>query len=284
MGANPAPPHPPQPPAAPPPTPPSPSFADAEAHYTHLLAYFKHLVWLTSAALGLIIAAAGILFYSNLRDVRQDAKEQAQRVATDESQKAVKTAFDEKNVTELVEKVAKEKVTAVTDKMVEDKVGPIVEKTVEQRFTSRLQPLEKRMLMIGEISEYQNRMRLGYRSGLDQLYALIGSTTDPDTLRFAKNTLAITAQDYEASFFDPNEGGPVKSPGMTWLEFMKMRGWLPPPKQNTAGVVNVINNDKNLNAVALGFIVFREQTGEKVKMFDLAAVKSWCASHQAQCQ
>jgi hypothetical protein len=90
------------------------SFSDAETHYTILLAYFKDLVRWTGAALGLILAAGSLLFYSNLKDVRQDAMEQAQRVATEESREAVKKAFDEEHVKRLVEDVAKEKITAVT--------------------------------------------------------------------------------------------------------------------------------------------------------------------------
>jgi hypothetical protein len=152
MGSNTAlpPPQPPQPPAAlPPAAPPSAQVArsDAEDHYTSLLAYFKHLVWLTGGALGVVILVAGYLFHSNLQDslriVRQDAKGEATRVATEESEKAVKTAFDEKNVKELIEKVAKEKVGAVTDTI------------IERQLTSKLQPIEQRIVLIGRISEYR---------------------------------------------------------------------------------------------------------------------------------
>jgi len=124
-------------------------------------------------------------------------------------------------------------------------------------------------------------MRLGFRSGLDQLNSLISSTTDPDTLRFAKSTLAITAQDFEASWIEP--AGNPKPPG-TWLDYMKGRGWLLPPRQNLAGVVEVINNHKDLNVVSLAFIVFRELTGEKVAMFDVGAVRKWCANNPPKCK
>lgn len=78
-------------------------------------------MWLTGGALGIVVLVGGYLFHSNLQDslreASENAKREATRVATEESKRAVATAFDEKNVKELVEKVAKEKVNAVTDKM-----------------------------------------------------------------------------------------------------------------------------------------------------------------------
>jgi hypothetical protein len=108
MGNNPVAPQPLAPPPQAPPTSRQVAMSDAEALYTSLLAYFKHLVWLTGGALTVVVLVGGYLFHSNLqdslRDIRHDAKAEASRVATEESGKAVKTAFDEKNVKELIEK------------------------------------------------------------------------------------------------------------------------------------------------------------------------------------
>jgi hypothetical protein len=41
----------------------------AKSHYCELLQYFKHLVSLTGGAVALIVAVAGGLLFSNLRDV-----------------------------------------------------------------------------------------------------------------------------------------------------------------------------------------------------------------------
>lgn len=240
-----------------------------QSEYSNLVSYFKHLVWLSLGFMSLVVAVVGTMFYTNLKDIRADAKVEATRVATQEAKDSVRNAFDDKNINAMILEAAKQKVGTVSDKM------------IEQQLWSKLQPLQKRMLMIGEISEYQNRMRLGFRSGLDQLNSLIGSTTDPDTLRFAKNTLAITAQDYQSSWL---ESRPPKLPGQTWLDVMKGRNVLPPLKQNLAGVVELANTDKDLNIVALSFIVFREQTGEQVGMFDFPAMKNWCARNEPKCK
>src|SRR5271170_6408703 len=96
--------------------------SDGQSEYDHLLSYFKHLVWLTGGALSVVVAAAGILFYSNLRDVREDAKQEATRVAARAANDSVRDAFNEKNVNDMILSAANEKVGRVTDKMIEQQL------------------------------------------------------------------------------------------------------------------------------------------------------------------
>jgi len=250
-----------------------------QAEYTNLVGYFKHLVWLAGGfatfvftTAGALVALAGFLFYSSLKDVREDAKQAAIRVATSESKAAVDKAFEDKNINDQIQKAAQLKIGTITDKMIEQQIIP------------KLQPLQKRILMIGQITASQARMRLGFRSGLDDLNAIMSSTTDSDTLQFAKSTLAITAKDFEESWTLGKAGS-----GQTWFDLLKgytnrpqIPGWKSP--QNLGEVVELINNGKDLNVVALSFLAFRELTGEKVKMFDLRAVNNWCSSHEPKCK
>jgi len=75
----------PQPPATPPQLPaalaPSSSSApvktQAEVEYTKLTETFKYLVTITGGLLTILIAVAGFLFYTNLRDARKDAVDSA---------------------------------------------------------------------------------------------------------------------------------------------------------------------------------------------------------------
>jgi len=226
-------------------------------------------VWLTGGFVTVLVAAAGFLFYSNLKDIREDAKQEATRVATVESKAAVEKAFDEKNINDQIQKAAQQKIAAITDRM------------IEQQIASKLQPLQKRVLMIGQITESQARMRLGFRSGLDDLNSIMSSTTDPDTLQFAKGTLTITAEDFEQSWVDSQ-----RTNSQSWFDLLKAYtnrpGWNSP--QNLGEVVGVINKNKDLNVVAIAFLAFQELTGEKVKMFDLRAVNNWCSSHEPKCK
>lgn len=273
MGTNPVPPQPEDPvqrPAAPvqqPAPPPTPS--DAETHFTNLLSYFKHLVWLTGGALTVVFGVAGVLLVSNLRDARQDAKEQATRVATDEAKTAVKNAFDEKHINDLILEAAKEKVGTVTDKM------------IEEQLSTKLRPVEDRILLIGHISECEAQMHTGLRVGLEELNRIVKTTRDPQALEFAKSTLTSLGEQYDAVLMSD-----MKTLGIKPVDFMSVRiirdGKQTPPTLHSA--VQLINDSQDLNAVGVAFLAFRELTGEHVRTFDVAAVKSWCDKHQPQCQ
>lgn len=266
MGANPDP----QP--AVPPTLPALTPAEAETHYTNLLAYFRHLVSLTTGAVAVVIAIAGFLLYSNLRDVRQDARDQASRVATDEAKTAVKNAFDEKNINDLILKAAKEKVGIVTDKI------------IEEQLSAKLRPVEERILLIGRISECEARIHTGFRSALVELNNIVNTTHDPIALDFAKSTLSSTSGGYD-TYWQLNMKQ-AKDQGLKPLDFLMtlLPNAARSPTPTLHNAIDLINTDQNLNVVATSFLVFRESTGENVKMFDFAAVKSWCATHQSQCQ
>ena len=287
MGSNP----PPQTPAAPTPPPPSaPSrqtpLGDAEAHYRELVAFFKHLVWLTGGALGVVILVGGYLFHSNLQDALREAGEnakgEANRVAREESQKAVKTAFDEEHVRGLVEQVAKEKVNAVTDKMVEEKVGSIADKVIEQRLTSKLQPIEQRIVLIGRISECEARIHTGFRSALDELVGIRNRASDPQVQQFAESTLVTTAKGYEDYWL----ANVQRLPPNKAIDLLKgnVVPAIQPPPSTLRDMVGLINKNNDLNTVALAFLAFRDLSGEHVKMFDMGAVNSWCTKNQPKCQ
>jgi hypothetical protein len=49
-------------------------------------------------------------------------------------------------------------------------------------------------------------------------------------------------------------------------------------------VVQIIDQNSDLNNVAVAFIAFRQLSGENVKMFDLAAVTSWCSRNKPKCE
>jgi hypothetical protein len=274
MGTNPAPapesPPPPQLIAAP--TSPQLSFVDAEVHYRELIAFFKHLVWITGVALGLIVLVGGYIFRSNLQDTLHDAEQKATKTVSDTVDTRVNQAFEDKNINARIEAAAKDKIGTITDRM------------IEQQLTSKLQPIEQRILLIGRISECEARIHAGFRSAWEELVGIAGSTRDPTALQFAKSTLVSTSEGYDTYW----QAEMKPHVGMKPLDFLKMQQFQargPGERQasNLRDVVQVIHDDQNLNLVAIAFIAFRDLSGEKVKMFDFAAVKSWCAKNQPKC-
>jgi hypothetical protein len=243
----------------------------AKTHYIELLGYFKHLVWVTGGALTIIVVVGGYVFHSNLQDTLKDIKANATQLATTEAKNRVSEAFEEKNIKAEIADVAKDKIGKVTDKM------------IEQQLTSKLQPIQQRIILIGRISECEARIHAGFRSGLKELTTILDGVTDPDVRQFAQSTLTNTSEGYDTFWQPPMKGRlpidsvrmAVEQPGQQVDEVVKDLG----------GVVRVINKNQNLNTVAVAIIAFREMTGYKdVKMFDFKAVNAWCTGHEPQCK
>lgn len=132
----------------------------------------------------MLIIAGGVLFYQNMKDVREDAKQEATRVATSEAKAAVAEAFNEKNINGMILVAA------------QDKVGTITDKLIEKELANKLQPVQEHISLIGQIPESDLRMRMGFRSGLDELSGLLKRTADPCT-PFWQECTGATSQDYE---------------------------------------------------------------------------------------
>ena len=244
----------------------------SHAEYDHLLSYFKYLITLTTLALGVLIAFGAYLFYSNMHEVREEARQEATRVATAEAKASVTQAFEEKNINALILAAAQQKVGTITDKL------------IEQQLTSKLSPIENRILLIGRISESEARMRLAFRSGLDEIKEDIRTTSDPDVVRFGRSTLATTTADYETRSQDS-----MKRSGLKGVQFLQAYAVSQQKAQQAVpssihDVVQIIRQDDDLNFVAAGFLAFRDLTGEDIKMFDFDAVTSWCSKNQNKCQ
>jgi hypothetical protein len=249
---------------------PPPQKPPSQLEYEHLLSAFKYLVTLSTAFISLIIGVGAYLFHTNMKEVRDDAKQEATRVATAEAKASVAEAFDEKNIKAMILVAAQQKIGTITDKL------------IEQQVTEKLRPLQQRISLTGQISECEMRMRLGFRSGLDELNRLLKSTTDPDIVRFGKSTLAIVSEDFEVRLQEE-----AKSAGSAMQLMNVYLSRRRPPEAvpgNLHSVVQVIYQDSNLNAVAIAFLAFRETTGVTVKMFDFAAITSWCSQNQTKCQ
>jgi hypothetical protein len=248
---------------------PSNTVAGSQAEYEHLLSYFKSLVTLTTIFITLFAGLGAYLFHSNMKDVREDAKQEATSVATSEAKAAVVEAFNEKNINAMILSAAQQKVGTITDKL------------IEQQLTLRLRPVQERIVLMGRISESEMRMRLGFRLGLDDLIHLIKSASDPDVVRFGKNTLVITSKDFDTRLQED-----VKRSGLNGLAFLQRAATAigrPTVPSNLHDVVQIIGHDVDLNFVCFAFLTFRDLSGEHVKMFDFDSITSWCSQNQGKC-
>jgi hypothetical protein len=206
-----------------------------------------------------------------MKDVREDAKEEATRVATSESKLAVAQAFDEKNINAMILSAAQQKIETMTDK------------AIEQQLTTKLRPIQQRILLIGQVSESETRMRLGFRTGYNDLKAFT-KVSDPEVARFAKSTLETTGASFDTRF---QEGVKLKG-GKALPTLVGLMSNVGRPQQslpsNLSMVVQLIREDSDLNLVAAAFLAFRELTGSEIKMFNFDGVNTWCSENQPKCQ
>jgi hypothetical protein len=258
------------PPAAGPSVPPIPT-SSAQIEYDRLISYFKLLITVTGSVLGVIVVVAGGLLYTNLRDAREDARQEATRVATAEAKARVADAFNEKNINQMILQAAQDKVGTVTDKMIQDQVA------------TRLGPIQQKIVTLGQIDDSNMRMRMGFRDGLDDLTRIKKTATDADIARFANTTMTSVSRDYETrAQADANRfGGNALFAMQNTTAILATFGQRP---NDIHDVVQVINKSDDLNPISLAFIAFRQLSGENVKMFDLAAVTSWCSRNKPKCE
>lgn len=244
----------------------------SQAEYDHILSYFKYLVTLTTIFVGFLITGGVYLFHSNMKEVKEDAKQEATRVATSEVKTRVTEAFDEKNINASILAAAQQKVGTITDKL------------IEQQLAVKLRPIQQRILLIGQISESETRMRLGFRSGLEDLNNLIKRTNDTDVIKCSNSTLAITGEHFEFRLQEATKQ--IGQKGMPFLQSFLLRQGRPQQSVpfNLHDVVQMIYHDPDLNCVAAAFVAFRDLTSSDAKMFDIGAIRIWCSQNQSKCQ
>jgi len=241
----------------------------AESEYQHLLSYFKYLVTLCTAALTLIIAVGGVLFYRNMAEVREDASRLAQKAAIEESRKKVEEAFEQNKITDYINEVAARKVAVVTDKQ------------IERQLQSKLEPVQRRITDIGEIAEHSARARLGFRAALIDLQRMVRTTNDEAVREFATSALKTIAGDYETR----NTEALKKLGNVSPFEAAKSNQLgQATPIRNLHDIVVVVRTENDLNWVAAAFLVFRELSGSKVKAFDFEGVEQWCTANRPKCE
>ncbi|MBZ5646396.1 MAG: hypothetical protein LAN37_04140 [Acidobacteriia bacterium] len=252
----------------------------AEVEYRSLNAYFEKLVKLTYIAIGVVLAAVGLLIWKNVSEVKTEATDaiaaaksgadrqiakiesEAATIARSEAQKRIDEAFEKGNVQQLIERAAKEK------------VGTAVEREINQNLAQRMKILQDQITETGEISNAGARLRLGFRPALDTLTKKAESP-NPAVREYAKSTIRMIGADYENVLIEGVPSGEARK--------KMLDNWITPAPTTVKGVVEVIRHSGNAHAVAAAFLALRELTNTQFHIFDLPAVEDWCAQHRPKC-
>ena len=253
----------------------------AESEYRNLTAYFEKLVKYTFAAFGIVVAAGAFFLWKSVSDIqdsankaiaatRESASQQiakvgpdASEIARSEAQNRVSQVFDQRNIQEMIERVAKEK------------VGKAVDQEIEKNLAARIQSLRGEIADTGEISNAGARLRLGFRPALDTLVGKTKSSSEP-VRRYARDTLVLVGSDYESIVKRQFAASPT-------INAQMVSAFMFPQPKTLHDFMEIIRHSDNVNWVAMSFIAFRDLTGTKTEAFDIPAAERWCAEHPGKC-
>jgi len=291
---------------------------DAELHYKSLTDYFKYLVTITAMGVGILVAVGLYITYrdmssmraevkqnlsdvkgeirQNMADVKGDTKqvvegtrdqaktaidstrdaaslqisqirEQSAAIALGEAQRRVENAFRTTNVETLVEDAARRQ------------VGVVIERQAKGEVDRAMDSLQQDITMPGRLADAGAKMRIGMRSGWDQLFSLINSSTNENVLQRGKAIFESIATDYE-SYVKESMGGHSALETEYGEKLKELRS----KPEFVQGMIARIRSGRDLHEVATSFLTLREVMGRPFKMFDIEAVEQWCAQHSQQCQ
>jgi hypothetical protein len=262
--------------------PPPPSAAEIE--YRSLTGYFEKLVRYTSAAITVLVAVAGFLFWKSTADVkseataainatRESATQQISKIGTDAAsiaqsaaQKAVNQALDKPNIQQMIQRTTQERVGSAVEQQVQRDLGP------------KIDGFRNLITEIGEISNHGAQLRLGFLPGLQYLLKKMDSP-DPTIRAYAKSTLVQVGSDYEAALKSRFGIGMPGGPPSALPAFIP----LPNTPKTARDLMATIRTVQEPYVLAAAFIDMKKLAAWDVQTFDIPAAEKWCANHKPTC-
>lgn len=268
---------------------------DAELHYNSLLAFFKNLVWLATIFITIIIGLSAAFLFKSIADIKSEIaevketakqainntkeltdlqisniQEKASKIAIDEARSRVEEAFRSTNIMSLVESAA------------EKQVGVEIEKQVQNKVVEAFDAIQRDITILGKIADAGMKMRIGIRSGLDELIELQKNSKNENVRLRAKVMLESIAFDYERACKEIlNEEKESKEP-ISFYQKMSQNEFKEGSNTIT-GLIKVIHTENDLTMLGMSFLGLRDLTGYPFKMFDIVEVDNWCKMNPDKC-
>lgn len=230
---------------------------EAKADYESLIAYFKLLVWISAGAI-VVIAGVGMFFtYSNVSDLRSQARESIDEV------------FKTESVQAMVESAARRQ------------VGTVIDQQVSESVDQAMEVLKADITTIGQLADLALRARIGYRSAIDGLIAMAENAPNDEARSRAEELLERIGTDYEQVMII--RIGSQDSPGIARPgEFYNPEKW----EGDESAIAHWVNNMRttaDVYGLTSAFLALRDLTDYQFTMFDVGAVEKWCVEHQPVC-
>lgn len=242
---------------------PPPARTQAEIEYRDLSNYFRFLITLTASVLGLLTAAWGFFFFTNMRDVRRDAEDSARQ----EARKAVAAALETPKIQEIIDDEVRKQTKAKVDVEIAATLG------------EKLRAFQDEQKQISDvvILASVSRSLSGYGGGSspEQFHQLINQMYDnpyQSARNIARDSLHQMATQFEKEITGPNHGYYQ----LNSLGYMSNQ----PNGQATLDLLN--KPDIYAPDLFKAFVDLKRLTGWNVETFDIRGAKEWCKKHDCK--
>lgn len=130
-----------------------------------------------------------------------------------------------------------------------------------------------------ELADNATRMRIGYRSGWEELARLGKDSRRPNVMRMARDRLKRITADYEKTL-----GAFLRRYDIDPVQLLIFDPDLTPQNVTVAHIVKFIRTGEDLDQVTYAFFALRNATRSSFPMFNLARVEKWCEEHRPRCE
>lgn len=259
---------------------------ESEIHYSSLISYFKHLVWLTVGVLSLVSVIAGILIFQDRAEMRNELNDikslaekaiknttdfannkineiqsSAEQIALDEARLRVSEAFEKNSIREMIDVATKDIIT----KSVKNEIDIEVNKGIKK--------IKNDLANFSKISDAASKMRRGLISGLIDLRIMTNNIKDDYLREIAKNYYDEICQDYDDVH---TQGIKIRYPDSLKLVVAKDIVYdFHIIKTDIPNLIELINSKYNLDNIAIGYIMLRIKTNKNFEMFNINQVNNW---------
>lgn len=263
---------------------------DSQLHYEQLRKFLEKLVKYTLIALGIIVTASTYFLFTNTSELKKESteaiksmqvdtresinetreialnkiesiKELATTAARNAAQEKIDEAFQKENISQMIETAAEQQIGEEVKRMVTKEI---------ERITPRIQA---DLSDVGSISDMGSKMRIGLRSGFEDLVKIRLSGKTNIERQFSAGILSRITDDYDS----------VSSKNLKIMYgdniVLNAKGLLEIPanvddKTYIKKLISIVETNTDLNVVSIAFIVLRKITNTKINMFDFNAISN----------
>ncbi len=239
-----------------------------EEELSQLIRFSKRALWTALAVVLLAVAVGLLVVFAALRMMKTSTatelsgtRQAATATAAAAAEQRLDKALADGSLKTLVEDISLKTASSAAEAQAHESIG------------KAMNSVESELRWIGEIADAGSRLRIGLRSGLDDLVKIETTSGNALARERAARLLNAIAKDYEDAALVS-----LKAHNMTnVVDLLRDLSEMPRDLDfnNRTNLVACIHKELDMGCVALAFLALREKTGNHFELFDVGAVDDW---------